>query len=319
MFDWTDRTASGRRCGPGRSGRWTTGSAAGPGRRRALPPVVTAFLHGWAQSTASASRWSRSSAGGGRPVHEIRDLIAATGPVRLPRAGLPLGRRCWTVLPDQEVPEAALPVVFTYDGPALSDPTNADIAAALGVPTTCEPGTYDVAIVGPGRPGWPRRSTPRPRACAPRCWSRRRSAGRPAAVADPQLPGLPARGDRRRAGGARDAAGRMFGTRIVYGSATGIATDGADHVVPWPAAPDHRPGGRRRDRRLLPAAGLPSLESSWGRGLLRRGRRGGAGVGADVYVVVGPTRPGRRPAPGRYAAQVTSWSGARVRRPCRTT
>jgi thioredoxin reductase (NADPH) len=46
-----------------------------------------------------------------------------------------------------------LPVVIRYDGKALVEPTNADVAGSLGVSTRPQPGIYDVAVVGGGPAG----------------------------------------------------------------------------------------------------------------------------------------------------------------------
>jgi thioredoxin reductase (NADPH) len=73
-----------------------------------------------------------------------------------------------------------LPVVVLFDGRVLVDPSNAELAQALGIKTRPEATTYDVAVVGAGpaglaaamygaSEGWPRRS-----------WSTRPWAARPA-------------------------------------------------------------------------------------------------------------------------------------------
>jgi hypothetical protein len=66
-----------------------------------------------------------------------------------------------------------LPVVVTFDGLGLRDPSFAEIAEALSAPTRPAAATYDVTVVGAG-PARPRCTWP---ATPPRspCWS----AGRP--------------------------------------------------------------------------------------------------------------------------------------------
>ena len=46
-----------------------------------------------------------------------------------------------------------LPVLHLFDGQVLVDPANAEVAAAIGVPTRPDPGRYDVIVVGAGPAG----------------------------------------------------------------------------------------------------------------------------------------------------------------------
>ena len=46
-----------------------------------------------------------------------------------------------------------LPVVVLFDGRVLVDPSNAELADALGIKTRPEAGTYDVTVVGAGPAG----------------------------------------------------------------------------------------------------------------------------------------------------------------------
>jgi len=50
-------------------------------------------------------------------------------------------------------PEARLPLMVLPDGTALSDPSNAEIAAAAGAPLGVEADTFDVVVVGAGPAG----------------------------------------------------------------------------------------------------------------------------------------------------------------------
>ena len=79
--------------------------------------------------------------------HEVRDLLSRNS-VRFGfhqpdsaegRALLDRGR------PDRHGADGVrLPVLVTFDGQVLVDPSNGDIASALGIPTSADIGTYDV-------------------------------------------------------------------------------------------------------------------------------------------------------------------------------
>jgi thioredoxin reductase (NADPH) len=83
--------------------------------------------------------------------HEIRDLLT--------RADVPFGfyatesKVASIALAEAGVGTERLPVVMTLEGTVLIDPSNRDVAAALGVRTTPNSGTYDVTIVGGGPAG----------------------------------------------------------------------------------------------------------------------------------------------------------------------
>ena len=109
--------------------------------------------------------------------HEIRDLLSRNV---VPFGFYPAGAGPGKVLLEQAGATAAtLPVVIMFDGHVLENPSNTQLAEAIGVQTSPGPGLYDVAVIG-ARPAWRPRSTGHPRACPRWCWSRRPSAARPA-------------------------------------------------------------------------------------------------------------------------------------------
>lgn len=84
-------------------------------------------------------------------VHEIRDLLTRNSiPFGFHRSDSDEGR---AALQRLGVPQSAKPVVGLYNGVVLVDPTNADVAAALGLGVRPAQGTYDVVIVGAGPAG----------------------------------------------------------------------------------------------------------------------------------------------------------------------
>jgi thioredoxin reductase (NADPH) len=83
--------------------------------------------------------------------HRLRDLLErSTVPFGFYDSESEEGRR---ILAQAGVDGSHLPVLCYYYGAVLVDPTNEQVAAALGVRTTPEPGLYDVAIVGAGPAG----------------------------------------------------------------------------------------------------------------------------------------------------------------------
>ena len=83
--------------------------------------------------------------------HRLRDLLErSTVPFGFYDSESEEGRR---ILAQAGVDGSHLPVLCYYYGAVLVDPTNEQVAAALGVRTTPQPGLYDVAIVGAGPAG----------------------------------------------------------------------------------------------------------------------------------------------------------------------
>jgi len=120
-----------------------------------LYPAVSELLGQWARATASAGlppelvrvigpRWSARS-------HELRDLL---GRNNIPHGFYDTededGRQ---LLAQARVEAIAQPVLVLSDGQVLADPTNEQLARALGVPTRPAAEGYDVAVVGAGPAG----------------------------------------------------------------------------------------------------------------------------------------------------------------------
>ena len=140
--------------------------------------TVTELLEEWARSNLPrpevmrvvGEEWSARS-------HEIRDLLSRNV---VPFGFYPAAAGPGKVLLEQAGATAAtLPVVIMFDGRVLENPSNTQLAEAIGMRTSPGPGLYDVAVIGAG-PAWRPRSTGHPRACLRWCWSRRPSAARPA-------------------------------------------------------------------------------------------------------------------------------------------
>ena len=84
-------------------------------------------------------------------VHEIRDLLARTSiPFEVRPAGSEEGQR---VLRRVGLDQPAGPVVAVYTGVVLANPTNAQMAEALGVSVRPPATAYDVVVVGAGPAG----------------------------------------------------------------------------------------------------------------------------------------------------------------------
>ena len=81
--------------------------------------------------------------------HELRELLGRNGvPFSFYPADSPEGQR----LLDQGSGKT-LPTVVMFDGRVLADPSNAEVAEALGVLTTPGSGRYDVTVIGAGPAG----------------------------------------------------------------------------------------------------------------------------------------------------------------------
>ena len=156
MFDWVARGAS-----EAMVPAWTLGrlddwipKPIGPGDEH-FHQGVSAFLYGWAQQHRPGVELvqvvaRRSSA----RSHQIRDVLSRNS-VRygFHEPDSPAGRTLLERTLPPEVPEVTLPVLVTVDGQVLVDPSNADIATAFGIPTSADPDTYDVVIIGAGPAG----------------------------------------------------------------------------------------------------------------------------------------------------------------------
>jgi thioredoxin reductase (NADPH) len=81
--------------------------------------------------------------------HELRELLGRNGvPFSFHPADSPEGQRLL-----ERGSGTALPTVVMFDGRVLADPSNADLAEALGVPTKPGSGRYDVTVIGAGPAG----------------------------------------------------------------------------------------------------------------------------------------------------------------------
>ena len=140
-----------------------------------LYPVVDAMLEAWlatdhrpvTETKLVGHRWSARS-------NAVREFLARNQvPYRWYSSDEPEGQR---LLAAAQADGLTLPVVVTSDGEPLVAPTDAELAARVGLSTVPAADFYDLIIIG-GGPAWVPPCTARPRDCAP-CWS---SAPRPAA------------------------------------------------------------------------------------------------------------------------------------------
>jgi thioredoxin reductase (NADPH) len=76
-----------------------------------------------------------------------------------------------TLLRDAGLAVDRLPVVVLHDGRSFVDPTNTELADALGARTRPGPGAYDIVIVGAGPAGLAAAVYARRRGSAQRSWN----------------------------------------------------------------------------------------------------------------------------------------------------
>ncbi|HVD27017.1 MAG TPA: FAD-dependent oxidoreductase [Mycobacteriales bacterium] len=312
MFDWGDRTAAGSTLPA-----WTLGQLddwipkpIGPADEH-FHQGVSAFLYGWAQQhrpgmemvQVVARRTSARS-------HEIRDVLSRNS-VRygFHEPDSATGRALLERTPVTGA-EETLPVLVTFDGQVLVDPSNADIARAFGIPTSADTGTYDVVIIGAG-----------PAGLAAAVYGA--SEGLRAAVLEQEAIGGQAGSSsliRNYLGFPRGVSGTelairavqqagMFGAEIVYGRATGITAAGVERAVTL------ADGGRISARAVLIATGvsyrrlgIPSLEARIGVGVFYGAAASEAPAMRDeeVYVVGGANSAGQAALHlAKYASRVT--------------
>ena len=110
--------------------------------------------------TEQLGEWARSNLPGIEVVrvvgeewasrsHELRELLGRNGvPFSFYPADSPEGQRLL-----EQGSGKALPTVVMFDGRVLADPSNAEVAEALGVLTKPGRGRYDVTVIGAGPAG----------------------------------------------------------------------------------------------------------------------------------------------------------------------
>jgi thioredoxin reductase (NADPH) len=256
---------------------------------RILYPAISDFLAAWDMSRdapvvpltiVGLARSARS--------HDIRDKLArAAVPFRFHEPDSPEGRR---VLAAAGRDGSRLPVIASYTGAVLDDPTDADLVEALGMKTRPTTSGCDVVVVGAG-----------PAGLAAAVYAS--SEGLATMVLEPEIPGGQAGTSsliRNYLGFQRGISGEELAVRAVeqawlFGAdfvltqtVTGISTRGDVRVV-------RTADGTEVEARAVVLAsgvtwrrlGVPSLEAYVGRGVFygAAGSEARALAGEDVLVV----------------------------------
>ena len=240
--------------------------------------------------------------------HELRELLGRNGvPFGFHDAASPAGQR---LLAEAGTDATTLPVVVMFDSRVLVDPSNADVATALGVPTRPGAGRYDVAVIGAG-----------PAGLAAAVYGA--SEGLSTVVLEPEALGGQAGSSsliRNYLGFPSGVSGEelavraytqawSFGAEYVYGSpASGLRPDGAELVVTLAG------GSEVRSRAVIVATGMsyrrlgiPALDALAGAGVFygAASTEARALKGREVYVVGGANSAGQAAVHlARYAARV---------------
>jgi thioredoxin reductase (NADPH) len=241
--------------------------------------------------------------------HELRELLGRNGvPFGFHPAGSPEGQR---LLEEAGADGTTLPVVIMFDGRALVDPANAEVAGALGVATRPGAGRYDVTVIGAG-----------PAGLAAAVYGA--SEGLSTLVLEPEAIGGQAGSSsliRNYLGFPSGVSGEelalraytqasSFGAEYVYGSpASGLRPEDADLVVTL------ADGSEVRSRAVIVATGMayrrlgiPALDALAGAGVFYGAAASEARAMKDreVYVVGGANSAGQAAVHlARYAARVT--------------
>jgi len=272
--------------------------------------TVTELLEEWARSNLPrpevmrvvGEEWSARS-------HEIRDLLSRNV---VPFGFYPAAAGPGKVLLEQAgVTAATLPVVIMFDGRVLENPSNTQLAEAIGIRTSPGPGLYDVAVIGAG-----------PAGLAAAVYGA--SEGLSTVVLEPEAIGGQAGTSSRIRNylgfptgvSGEDLAVRAytqawnFGADYVYGNpATGLRTQGPERVVTVAG------GEEVRSRAVIIATGvsyrrlgIPSLDALTGAGVFYGAATSEAKAMKDrqVFVVGGANSAGQAAVHlARYAARVT--------------
>jgi thioredoxin reductase (NADPH) len=240
--------------------------------------------------------------------HELRELLGRNGvPFGFHDAASPAGQR----LLAEAGTGGTLPVLVMFGGRVLVDPSNADVATALGVPTRPGAGHYDVVVIGAG-----------PAGLAAAVYGA--SEGLSTVVLEPEAIGGQAGSSsliRNYLGFPSGVSGEelavraytqasSFGAEYVYGSpASGLRRHGAELVVTLAG------GSEVRSRAVVVATGMtyrrlgiPALDALAGAGVFygAASTEARAMKGREVYVVGGANSAGQAAVHlARYAARVT--------------
>ena len=241
--------------------------------------------------------------------HEIRDLLSRNV---IPSGFYPADSDEGRALLDQVgAATAAPPVIILFNGSVLENPSNIEIAEALGIRTRPGSGRYDLAVIGAG-----------PAGLAAAVYGA--SEGLSTMVLEPEAIGGQAGTSSRirnylgfpNGVSGEDLAVRAytqawnFGAQYVYGSpATGLHAEGADRVVTL------ADGSEARSRAVVIATGMsyrrlgiPSLEALTGIGVFYGAATAEAMAMRDreVFVVGGANSAGQAAVHlAGYAARVT--------------
>jgi thioredoxin reductase (NADPH) len=272
--------------------------------------AVTELLQEWARSNLPrpevmrvvGEEWSARS-------HEIRDLLSRNV-IRFGfyPAGAGPGK---TLLEQAGAAAATLPVIIMADGRVLDNPSNVEIAEAIGMRTSPGAGLHDVAVIGAG-----------PAGLAAAVYGA--SEGLSTVVLEPEAIGGQAGTSSRirnylgfpNGVSGEDLAVRAytqawnFGAEYVYGNpATGLRARGHERVVTVAG------GGEVRSRAVIIATGvsyrrlgIPALDTLTGAGVFYGAAASEAAAMKDreVFVVGGANSAGQAAVHlARYAAQVT--------------
>ena len=279
--------------------------------------AVTELLENWASTNQPrfefvqvvGEEWTARS-------HEVRDLLERNAipfgfyPVDSEQ-GQALLRQAGAASQGQADPVTALPVLVLFDGQVLANPSNTELAAALGVKTRPGAAQYDVAVIGAG-----------PAGLAATVYGA--SEGLSTVLLEPEaIGGQAGTSSRIRnylgfptgvSGGelALRAFSQAwnFGAEYVYGNAaTGLRTDGAERVITL------ADGTEVRSRAVVIATGvsyrrlgIPALDALIGAGVFYGAATTEAPAmkGEDVFVVGGANSAGQAAVHlARYAARVT--------------